>query len=159
VSKVYQLEREQWISAPLEAVFDFFSRAENLSAITPPWMDFRIVTPLPIEIHAGTRIDYQLRLAGVPMKWRTLIRDWEPNRSFVDVSERGPYQLWEHSHRFVAHDRGVLMTDVVRYALPLGPLGRLAHGLAVRSTLSAIFDYRFQAVKSLLAPAAAGASG
>lgn len=148
--KTHVLEREQWIPRELSTVFDFFANAENLGRITPDWMHFRILSPLPIEMRKGTRIDYTIRLAGVPMRWRTRIETWEPGRCFSDVAERGPYALWEHTHSFTGHEGGVLMVDRVRYALPLGPLGRVAHALAVRAMLSAIFDYRFQRIRELL---------
>lgn len=149
--KTYLLEREQWIHRPLPEVFGFFARAENLGRITPPWMHFRIRTPLPIEMRVGARIDYTIRLAGVPVRWRTRIVAWEPMRHFEDVQERGPYALWEHAHHFAAREGGVLMADRVRYALPLGPLGRGVHALAVRAALAAIFDHRFQRIRALLA--------
>ena len=145
--KIYTLERQQWIPQPLPEVFDFFSRVENLDRITPPWLRFRILTPLPAQVEAGSRLDYSLRLAGVPVKWRTRITVWEPGKRFVDFQERGPYALWEHSHRFLPVGDGVLMADTVRYALPLGPLGELAHGLRVRSMLGQVFDYRFDQIR------------
>lgn len=151
--RTWLLQREQWVARPLAVVFDFFSRAENLGRITPPWLGFRIHTPLPIEMRVGTRIDYTIRLAGVPLRWRTAVTEWEPERRFVDVQERGPYALWEHTHEFAERGGGVLVTDRVRYALPLGPLGRAAHALAVRAALAAIFDFRFQRVRELLCDA------
>ncbi len=144
--KVHVLARDQWVSAPLDAVFDFFSDAANLDAITPAWVGFRILTPLPIEMRRGAHIDYRLRLGGVPVRWRTRISSWDPPRSFVDVQESGPFTLWEHEHRFEPHGDGVLMRDRVRYALPLGLLGRVAHAVAVRAALAAIFDHRFACV-------------
>jgi ligand-binding SRPBCC domain-containing protein len=148
--KTYLLEREQWIPRPLPEVFEFFSRAENLGRITPDWLYFRIDTPLPIEMRAGARIDYTIRLAGLGLRWRTRIATWQPMRRFEDIQERGPYARWEHEHCFAAREGGVLMTDRVRYALPLGPLGRGIHALAVRATLAAIFDHRFQRIRALL---------
>ena len=145
--KVYALEREQWLPAPMERVFAYFSDAANLEALTPPWLGFRILTPLPIAMHCGARIEYRISLAGVPFRWRTCIAAWEPGVRFVDVQERGPYALWEHSHRFEACGDGVLMGDIVRYALPLGPLGRAARALAVARALAAIFDYRFARIR------------
>jgi hypothetical protein len=41
------------------------------------------------------------------------------------------------------------MLDRVRYALPMGPLGRLAHALFVKSILRAIFAYRSEAIGRL----------
>ena len=149
--KRYRLEREQWLPHSLSHVFDFFSRAENLGAITPPWVHFRFHTPLPIVMAVDRRIDYTLRLAGIPLRWRTRVTEWDPPHGFVDIQEKGPYALWDHHHLFEEKGGGVLMCDRVDYALPLGPLGRAAHALAVRSALAAIFDYRFQHVPGLLA--------
>lgn len=140
--KIHELRREQWLPASIEQIFPFFADAANLERITPPWLGFRILTPLPIEMGPDARIEYRLRLAGLPLRWRTRISEWKPGEVFVDVQERGPYALWEHTHRFRPLGEGVLMTDVVRYALPLSWLGRLAHALAVRTALAAIFDYR-----------------
>jgi len=149
--KTYLLERDQLISRSLPETFDFFARAENLERITPPWLHFRIRSQLPIEMRVDAKIDYTIRLAGVPLSWRTRITTWVPERCFIDVQERGPYSLWEHAHFFTPNESGVLMTDRVRYALPLGFLGRMANAVAVRSALAAIFDYRFQCIKILLA--------
>jgi ligand-binding SRPBCC domain-containing protein len=145
---VHVLEREQWIPAPLERVFAFFSDAANLEAITPRWLGFRILTPQPIAMRRDARIDYHLRLAGVPLRWRTRIARWDAPLGFVDEQERGPYALWEHTHAFEPCGSGVLIRDAVRYALPLGPLGGVAHALAVRAALAAIFDHRFTAIRA-----------
>lgn len=146
---VYELRREQWIPAPPDRVFPFFADAANLERITPAWVGFRIRTPLPIAMAPGARIEYTLRLAGVPVRWRTRITEWKPSEGFVDVQERGPYALWEHTHRLRPLGAGVLMTDLVRYALPLSWLGRVAHALAVRAALAAIFDFRAARIREL----------
>ena len=145
--KIHRLVREQLVRAPLDDVFAFFSQAGNLQELTPPWVGFRFLSELPIDMHTDTRIDYRIRLAGVPVRWRTRITSWDPPHGFVDAAERSPYALWEHTHRFEPVAEGVWMRDEVRYALPLGPLGRLAHVVAVRAALAAIFDYRFDQIE------------
>ena len=141
------LTRTQRLPGPPEAVFPFFAEAANLEAITPPWLKFRIVTPTPIEMRPGARIEYRLRLHGVPVSWLTEIEEWEPGVRFVDRQIRGPYTLWHHTHTFTDDGSGgTLMEDTVRYALPLGPLGELAHRLFVARDLRRIFDYRAAAV-------------
>jgi hypothetical protein len=147
--KIYRIDREQWLPAPMERVFDFFSDAANLETLTPPWVGFHILSPLPIAMRPGARIEYRIALAGIPLRWRTGITQWQPGVRFVDEQERGPYALWEHSHEFERCGDGVLMRDAVRYALPLGVLGRVAHAVAVRSALAAIFDYRFARIREL----------
>lgn len=145
---MYRLERSQLIARPPSEVFAFFSSAENLEAITPAFLRFRIVTPLPIEMRAGTRIDYSLSLWGLPLRWRTRITTWQPDVRFVDEQESGPYALWRHLHEFEAVAGGTRMLDRVDYQLPMGPLGAIAHALVVRRSLHAIFDYRRQAIAS-----------
>jgi ligand-binding SRPBCC domain-containing protein len=148
---VHVLQREQALPGAPEEVFPFFSDAHNLEAITPPWLGFVVTTPRPIDMHAGALIEYRLKLHGAPLSWRTTIAVWDPPRRFVDVQIRGPYALWHHTHDFEPDGRGgTTMRDTVRYALPLGPLGRLAHRLLVRRDLAAIFDFRQEAVLASL---------
>ena len=150
---LHVLEREQWLPATLARVFAFFADAANLEAITPPWLGFRIRSPLPVAMRPDARIDYTIRLGPVPMRWRTRIALWEPGARFVDVQERGPYARWEHTHEFKAIGNGVLMRDVVRYSLPFGPLGTATHAVLVRGLLARVFDFRFARVRELFAPA------
>ena len=144
---VHVLTREQILPGSPEEVFPFFGDALNLEAITPPWLGFRVTTPQPLEMAAGTLIEYRLRLHAVPISWRTTIAVWDPPHRFVDVQLRGPYALWHHTHDFEpAEGGGTLMRDTVRYALPLGALGEVAHRVLVRRDLERIFDFRRDAV-------------
>ncbi len=146
----YVLQREQWIPQPMQDVFAFFADARNLEAITPPLLGFHILSPEPLVMARGTLIEYQLRWHCLPMRWVTEIRCWDPPIGFMDVQLRGPYLLWEHTHRFQAVDGGIRMCDVVRYALPFGFLGRMAHAWIVKADLERIFDYRARKVSALV---------
>lgn len=150
MSEAYLLEREQWVPAPIDQTFAFFSDAGNLEALTPPWLHFCILDAGPIKITEGTTIRYRLSWHGIPLRWKTEIARWEPPCAFVDVQLSGPYRLWHHIHRFEAVRGGTRMTDIVRYALPFGLLGRAAHALAVRRNVEDIFDYRYQRIHALL---------
>jgi hypothetical protein len=144
----HTLRREQRVPGAPDEVFAFFADAGNLEAITPPWLGFRIVTPRPIEMRAGTLIEYRLKLHRVPISWLTRIEEWVPGERFVDAQVDGPYALWHHMHEFAAHpDGGTLMRDTVRYALPYGPLGEVARRLFVARDLEAIFAYRAEALR------------
>ncbi len=147
--RVEILEREQVIARDLDAVFAFFADARNLEAITPPWLHFEVAGSEPITMAAGTLIAYRMRLHGVPVRWLTEIETWEPTTRFVDRQLRGPYRLWHHTHSFESCSQGTVMRDRVRYALPLGPLGGIAHAVFVRRDLERIFDFRAEAITRL----------
>ncbi len=148
-----RLARSLWLPRPVAEVFGFFADARNLERITPPELRFRITSPVPETVRAGTLLDYRLALFGVPIRWRTLISVWRPGEYFVDEQLEGPYRLWVHHHRFRAEEGGTRVEDEVHYQLPFGPAGALAAPL-VALELRRIFDYRTRAVTSLLARAA-----
>lgn len=122
-----------------EALFEFFSDAFQLETITPPWLNFRILTPPPIQICRGCLIDYSIRLRGIPIRWQTEISSWEPPFAFIDRQLRGPYQLWEHLHTFEETPEGTLARDEVHYRV-FG--GRLINWLLVEKDLRRIFEFR-----------------
>lgn len=148
---MHQLQRNQWFARPLAEVFAFFSDVRHLNQITPPWLHFCILTPEPIVMRAGTILDFRLRLHGVPIRWRSAITVWEPNRQFVDEQRRGPYRFWRHRHRFEERDGGTWMEDLVDYELPGGICAPLLHRWLVRPDLEAIFDFRRHAMRAYFA--------
>ena len=143
-------EATQIVERPRREVFAFFSDPANLQAITPPWLGFEILQGQGQPIREGSQLEYGLRIHGLPMRWRTLIEEWEPGRRFVDVQLRGPYALWHHTHTFQDVDEGTLVVDRVVYRLPLGRLGRLVAGRYVRRDVEKIFSYRKQRISQLL---------
>lgn len=145
------LERSQRVEVPIDLAFAFYVNSDNLEPLTPPWLHFEVTTPRPLRLRSGTLLDYRLRLHGVPIRWTTLIETWEPPLRFVDSQAKGPYSLWEHTHLFESDgDGATIIHDRVRYAIPLGPLGAIAHRLFVRRDLERIFDYRRDAVAERL---------
>lgn len=143
------LHRSTWLAHPVESVYAFFADAGNLERITPPELRFRILTPMPVVMGAGTRLDYRLSLYGVPFRWRTEIAVWDPPWRFVDSQLSGPYREWVHTHTFLAEDGGTRMVDRVDYVLPLGRPGLLALPL-VRRQLARIFAFREATIPALL---------
>lgn len=147
--KTYTLAFTQQVSRPVPEVFDFFSRAENLEVLTPPWLNFRILNAEPQPVQQGTLIHYGLRVHGIPLRWTSEIVEWEPPHRFVDLQLRGPYKLWRHEHGFEARDGGTLISDTISLSLPLGFLGQLAYRIKVRSDVQEIFTFRKEKVRAL----------
>jgi len=147
---VHVIRSEFIVPRPRDAVFAFHADARNLERITPPWLQFHILTPTPVVMRPGTLIDYRLRLKGLPITWQSEITVWDAPHRFVDVQRRGPYRLWEHTHEFEDVKGGTRVRDSVRYALPLGLLGDLVRLLVVKRDVETIFAYRERAMLALL---------
>jgi ligand-binding SRPBCC domain-containing protein len=143
------LEAESFVAAPLEDVFEFFSKAENLERITPPNLNFKILTKLPIKMENGTKIDYQLRLLGISFRWQSLISDWKPPLIFVDEQVRGPYKLWHHEHRFESSGEGTKVFDRVQYRVLGGLFEPIIHAIFVGPQLKRIFAFRRRVIQSV----------
>lgn len=146
--RTYCLDRTQWLARPVEKIFAFFSRPENLQVITPPWLDFRMVET-PQTLAKGSLIRYRLSWRRLPIWWTTEITEWNPPFRFVDRELSGPYAIWNHEHDFAAEDGGTTMHDRVTYALPFGLIGHLAHRAIVERDVRRIFDFRAETMHRL----------
>jgi ligand-binding SRPBCC domain-containing protein len=142
---MHTLTTSMRLPLPRDQVFTFFAEASNLERITPPELGFEIVTPQPLHLREGTRIDYRLHLFGIPLSWQSEIQRWNPPEVFVDVQRRGPYKHWVHTHRFREEERATIIEDEVQYALPYAPLSELVYPL-VCLQLHRIFRYRQHAI-------------
>ena len=141
---------EQFLPLPIEKVFPFFADAYNLEKITPELLSFKIESVSTPVVQKNTEIVYNLKVHGIPMKWRTDIAEWNPPFQFVDNQLSGPYKRWHHTHSFIEVPGGTLMTDRVKIQLPMGYLGWIVARLPVLSDVSKIFSYRRKSIFSYL---------
>ncbi|MCU0308886.1 MAG: SRPBCC family protein [Chloroflexi bacterium] len=144
--RTFRLDSTMWLPRRLDEVFAFFADARNLETLTPPWLHFRILTPTPIEMRVGARIDYRLRIRGLPLRWQSEITAWDPPHRFLDEQRRGPYRLWVHEHTFAERDGGTEVRDRVTYAVPGG---WLVERLLVGPDVRRIFAYRQETLARL----------
>jgi ligand-binding SRPBCC domain-containing protein len=140
---IYRLQRSQILGVALSGAWSFFSSPGNLRRITPPWLDFQVVSDIPPVMYAGQIIRYRIRpVLAIPLQWVTEITHVKEPLFFVDEQRFGPYQFWHHQHRFTKTPEGVRMDDTVHYMLKGGLIGRMIHPRFVRPKLEAIFDHR-----------------
>lgn len=151
MSKVYQLQKVQFIPGKIEKVWEFFSSPENLKDITPKHLGFKVLSiSHGNKMYAGQIIEYTVKpLLGIPLCWMTEITHVELLNYFIDEQRFGPYSFWHHQHHFKETQNGVEMTDLLHYKLPLYALGRIANKLFVEKQVAKIFDYRYQKIKEL----------
>ena len=144
----YRLTARMTVGLPIDEVFEFFADANQLERITPPWLNFEILTPRPIEMRKGLLLDYKIRLHMIPIRWRTEISSWEPPYRFVDRQLKGPYKVWHHEHTFEEINGQTVVHDKVLY-IPRG--GSLIHRLMVKPDLEKIFRFCQDTLKEIFA--------
>ena len=144
---LHTVRMETIVPRPLDETFAFFGDAANLERLTPSWINFKIRTPLPIQMREGATIDYSIVLYGVPIPWRTRIDVWQPGRRFVDRQLAGPYLWWRHEHLFEPHPMGTRVMDLVEYA----PRAAAVSRRFVQRDVERIFNFRQAALAQLLA--------
>lgn len=145
----FVLNTKTHVNRPRAEVFDFFSKAENLKIITPDWLGFQIITPLPISMKKGTVIDYTIRVFGLRFHWQSEISQYNPPNEFADEQRKGPYAFWQHSHVFLEASGGTIVQDHIVYAMPCGFLGHLLHRFVVRRQIEKIFQYREKKIREI----------
>lgn len=148
---IYYLKTEHHLPISIDEAWDFFSSAKNLARITPPEMDFKILSSLDgKKIYEGMLIDYIVKpVFGIPLKWQTEIFKVNKPYSFADRQLKGPYKIWEHTHTFIPQENGILMKDEIKYQIPFGIIGQLAHSIFVREKVKDIFRFRETALNKI----------
>ena len=136
----------------MDGAWDFFSSPLNLAKVTPKEMAFVVTSAYnkDAKMYPGMIITYKISpLLGIKMNWMTEITHVKEGEYFVDEQRFGPYALWHHQHHFKAIEGGVLMTDILNYAMPYGIIGRMANAVFVSKKIEKIFEYRRKAVVEL----------
>ena len=148
--KVHQLKSVQRLPVSLQEAWRFFSDANNLLTITPPFLNLKVTNQVfGDKVYPGQIIRYKVRpLAGIGVSWMTEITHLKEERFFVDEQRKGPYKLWHHQHHFKAIDGGTEMTDIVHYSIPFSFIGEAFHPV-VKKKLMEIFSFRFDKINAV----------
>lgn len=146
---IRKIHDEVWLPQPIERVFGFFSNAANLNQITPAWLDFKIITPMPVKMRPGALLEYRLKLRGLPIRWLTEITLWEPPHKFVDHQLQGPYRKWIHTHSFEEEDDGTIVRDQVEYEIFGWIVEPLIYRLFVGPDVERVFAFRRSMLKKI----------
>lgn len=144
------LKKIQIIPIDIDTCWKFFSDPKNLTIITPPEMNFQILTDLPEEIYPGLIIQYKVTpIFSIQFNWVTEITQTQKPYYFIDEQRFGPYKFWHHQHHFKEHKDGIEMIDIVHYRIPLGLIGKMFGSVIIERQLKKIFDFREKKLKEL----------
>jgi|ERR1700733_9096780 ligand-binding SRPBCC domain-containing protein len=73
----------------------------------------------------GDRVMWSGWKFGLAQRHESLITRYERPTFFQDTMGRGRFKQFQHDHQFFEVDGHTLLTDKVRFSLPLGRLGKL----------------------------------
>ena len=139
---------EQSVMLPVSAAtaFAWHEASGALARLTPPWENVR-VSSVSDGLRDGSRVILRARVGTRALHlwttWEMEHHGYNAGREFNDRMLRGPFTKWEHRHAF--EDRGdgtSVLTDTIRYRLPLGILGKIFGGAFTRRKLTKMFAYR-----------------
>jgi ligand-binding SRPBCC domain-containing protein len=148
---MFTLYREQYVTATLAEAWDLLKNPANLDLITPEYLQFKIISPVPREMYNGLIVEYRIRIPWFgEHTWIAEIKHIREMYSFVDEQRLGPYTFWYHYHQIDAEEGRIKLTDRVYYEVPYGIIGKILHLLFIRKTLDRIFDYRKEKLAELL---------
>ncbi len=145
-----ELRTEIILPISIEEVWDFFSTPKNLNKITPDKMIFKITSEIPTKMYPGMLISYKITpFLNIPMKWVTEITHIDEHHFFIDEQRIGPYRIWHHEHHFKKVEKGVLMTDILKYSVGKSIFGWIAEKIFVDAQVKNIFNYRAKKLKEI----------
>ncbi|SHH69692.1 SRPBCC family protein [Winogradskyella jejuensis] len=148
--KIYTLHKKQKLPITLDEAWNFLCNPANLSKLTPPEMNMKIISGADRPMYAGQVLQYSVTpLAGIKTKWVSEITQYVDKNYFVDDQLYGPYAFWHHKHFVNKIEGGVEIEDIIDYKVPFGILGQLLHPILVKPKLESIFNYRKEQMEAL----------
>ena len=146
---MFEYKTIQIIDRPIEEVFSFFEKPENLEKITPTDLGFKIKTPRPLVMKKGATFEYTISLGYIKFPWRTVITLYDPPHKFQDVQAFGPYKKWEHTHEFIKIGDKTKIIDTVSYDLFPKFLRQIINNLYIKRKVEQIFSFRKIALEKI----------
>lgn len=143
------------LDLPREAVWAWHLRPGALTRLLPPFESGEVTSAGAIL--PGARVEVRMGiLPWVDSVWTMEHFDIVPPDHFRDQMLRGPFDRWEHLHRFeTLGPARTRATDEITWTLPLGALGAVANGMVGRR-LERLFAYRHRTLATDLAEQARG---
>lgn len=131
------------VDAPIEKLWDFYTRIKHLEVITPPSLKLRVLRFTDDQLKEGSEVWLTGNLM-IRSNWHSKITVLKPYE-YIDEMISGRFRVWKHTHKFqeVAGGRTEVI-DEIDFELHYGPIGRLFEGY-VRIHLGEIFAHRKEA--------------
>lgn len=137
------------IPAPQKQVFESLTDPHRLKDQFTGYLDVDFLSgELPLKV--GKKYDFLMSRYGVEQRFIFEVEEFSPGHRLIYRQVEGLFATWFHIIKAENHGQGqTLITDVVRYTLPLGLLGHLADDLYMKAALQRLLNYRLNKAKEL----------
>jgi ligand-binding SRPBCC domain-containing protein len=137
-------------AAPIERCFDLARNVEAHLKSAAHTGETAVAGRTRGLLELGDEVTWEARHFGVRQRLMIRITAFERPRYFQDRMIRGAFKFLEHDHHFESGDGGTtVMTDIVRFQAPLGPLGWLAERLFLAGHVRRFVEVRGVALKAM----------
>ncbi len=134
---------------PVEVVFAWHEHPGALDALLPAFPRIRVVRHEGIR--NGAAAVMEIRLGPFRLEWEAIHDGFVRNKQFRDIQVRGPFRVWEHTHRFEAvGEYSCRLTDRVVFSLPGGRIINALLSPVVAMLLHGMFNERYRALDRAL---------
>lgn len=140
-SEMNVFEHTAVVHAPIERVVDFHMDSHVLPMLTP--------RPVVVQLHyagplaEGSRAEFTLWFGPLPVRWVAIHSNVDRLRGFTDRQLRGPFEHWEHIHRFIAEgDRSTRLVDRIEFEHSPGMRGLFTRLMFSPIALRLLFAFR-----------------
>lgn len=130
------------IAAPIDRCFAMSLSVEAHASSMGPSGERIVAGVASGSMTLGDTVTWQARHFGLPFRMTSKITAYEAPTRFVDEQTKGPFASWWHEHRFQSSEDLTVMTDVVRYRSPIGPIGVLADRLVLERYMARLLTQR-----------------
>ena len=136
------------IAAPPEVCFDL-ARDVDFHARSLAHTGERVTArPDHSLLELGDEVEFEGRHLGVRQRLQARIEAFDRPHFFRDRMVRGAFRSFTHDHLFEPSTEGTLMTDRLRFAAPLWPLGILVERVVLAPYLRRLIAARGREIKA-----------
>lgn len=129
------------LPVPREEAYAWHTRPGAFERLVPPWVRVRIADP-GAGVAEGSQLVFDVRRGPLKVRWVAHHFDVRPGIGFSDSQVRGPMRRWTHVHTLEGEGPTCHMVDEVRFEPPLGAVGGVLVGGALRAELDRVFRFR-----------------
>jgi ligand-binding SRPBCC domain-containing protein len=135
------------IQAPIEVCFDLARDIDFHTRSVADTGERAVAGRTSGLIELGESVTWEALHLGVRQRFTAAVTAFDRPAYFRDEMTAGAFRSFTHDHRFEERDGRTVMTDVIEFRSPVGPVGWLVDRLFMAGYLRRLIGGRCEAIK------------